>query len=116
MCDTNDATLKAQILSLKASTKSEKFIMAVTSSKKSRQYREALDSEDAEESSKENDKDGSKLIYQNDEDDKVGGKARTCASTFKQVFGEIGYVMDVNNDPNVVNKMVDIMKNSTICK
>ena len=114
--DTNEASLKAQILSLKASTKSEIFIMAFTSSKKSRQHREALDAEDADEPSKENDKDGSELIYQDDEDDRVGGKARVSASSFEKVFGDIGYVMDVTNDPDVVNKMVNIMKNATICK
>ena len=112
--DTWNTTLKADILSLKASTKSQIFIMAVTSpiKSKSREYREVLD---AEESSKENDKDGSELIYQDDEDDRVGRKARVSASTFEQVFGDVGYVMDVTNDPDVVDKMVDIMKN-TNCK
>ena len=113
--DTTNTTLRNDILSLKASTQSEIFIMAVTSSKKSRQYREALDAEDADEPSKKNDKDGSELIYQDDEDDRVGGKARVSASSFEKVFGDIGYVMDVTNDPDVVNKMVNIMKN-TNCK
>ena len=111
--DTSNTALKAEILSLKKSTKSEIFIMAVTKPPKTRQYREALDSE---EPSKENYRDDSELIYQDDEDDREGGKARTSGSSFEKVFGDIGYVMDVTNDPDVVNKMVNIMKNSTICK
>ena len=113
--DTKNTTLKAEILSLKASTRSEIFIMAVTSPIKSKSRQSFWEVLDADEPSKENDKDGSELIYQDDEDDRVGGKARVSGSSFEKVFGDIGYVMDVTNDPDVVNKMVNIMKN-TNCK
>ena len=114
--DTKNTTLKAEILSLKASTNSHIFIMAVTSPIKSKSRQSFWEVLDADEPSKENDNDASELIYQDDEDDKVGGKGRISGWNFEQVFGDIGYVMDVTNDPDVVNKMVNIMKNSTICK
>ena len=72
--DTSNATLKAEILSLKASTQSEIFIMAVS---------------------------------------KAGGQS---LQQFENVFADIGHVMDVTNDPDVVDKTINHMKSSTICK
>jgi len=71
--DTSNSTLKAEILSLKASTQSEIFIMAVNAHPK--------------------------LLY-----------------AFNVAFKGIGQVMDVTNDPDVVDKTIEHMKNSTICK
>jgi len=65
--DTKNAALKAQILDLKAKTKSEIFFMV------------------------------------------IGG------FTIPDSFREIGTVMDIKNDPDVITKMIETMKNSAIC-
>ena len=75
--DNNDAALKANVLSLKTSTESEIFIMALAQSSSARQ-------------------------------------SGTFAQ-FNATFGEIGHVMDVKHDPDVVDKMINIMKKSALC-
>ena len=110
--DTNNATLKTEILNLKASTNSEIFFMVVTkqiagsgSGSKygfgSKLVRKAEDAED-----KEN----------NDEDDKPNkNRASLTVDDFEAKFNDIGHVMDITNDPNAITKMINIMKETAIC-
>ena len=101
--DTNNSTLKAEILSLKASTQSEIFIMAVTNptSKSARKAYEETATDELE----------------TDDSQDAGKKRQTRASIgqFEQVFNGLGHVIDVTNDPDVVPKMINIMKNSALC-
>ena len=41
-------------------------------------------------------------------------RAGATLQYFEKVFGGIGHVMDVTNDQDVVNKMVNYMKNSAL--
>ena len=73
--DNNDITLRNEVKSLKASTESVIFIMAVSNS---------------------------------------NSRASGSFSEFKTTFKDIGHVMDVN-DPDVVDKMITLMKSSALC-
>ena len=73
--DNNDITLRNEVKSLKASTESVIFIMAVSNS---------------------------------------NSRASGSFSEFETTFKDIGYVMDVN-DPDVVDKMITLMKSSALC-
>jgi len=120
--DTNNQTLLAQILSLKASTNSEIFIMAVTkpiqtvtTSKPSRMINGT-----EENNLKEGDNEEEELIEVNNSspnDNEDSGRTRSIYpfSTFYNTFKDVGHVMDVTNDPDVVAKMINMMKNSALC-
>ena len=93
--DTNDATLKSQILNLKASTNSEIFFMVITPGAAApvRKAREVTVSED----------------------DDSQKRASVTLATFEQKFNDIGYVLDITNDQNVVSKIINIMVQTAIC-
>ena len=106
--DTNNLTLKAEILSLKASTQSEIFIMAVTSPTTKFGSKAILDTATDE----------LETEYLRLDSQDVDTKKQTRAvpiTYFQQVFNGLGHVMDVTNDPDVVPKMINIMKNSALC-
>ena len=108
--DTNNTTLRAEIKDLKNSTKSEIFIMAITGSfEPGRQNREAPGADDTSKT------DRSAIGNQNGGEDGRDRQARVTLSEFDQVFGDIGYVMDVMNDQNVIGTMIGIMKASALC-
>jgi hypothetical protein len=94
--DTNDASLKSDILSLKASTNSEIFFMVVTRPLTARKARDAENSND-------------------DEDLPSKNRASLDIGTFEQKFTGIGHVLDITNDPNVISKIISIMKQTAIC-
>ena len=108
--DTNNAALKADILSLKASTQSEIFIMAIEGNiTTGRQNREAPGADDT------SIMDRSAISSQNGGEDVRDRQARVYMNEFNQVFGGIGHVMDVMNDPNVIDNIIDRMKASPLC-
>ena len=47
--------------------------------------------------------------------DDVPSKKRILFNDFEARFGNIGYVMDITNDHNVISKVIEIMKNAAIC-
>ena len=99
--DTSNATLKAEILSLKASTNSEIFFMAITYlPTKKIMGRKARD------------------VTEPQNDDDFPGKKRASLniSNFEHKFNEIGHVLDITNDPNVIDKVINIMKQTAICQ
>jgi len=102
--DTNNATLKAEILDLKATTNSEIFFMAITKptpkpiSTKS-PVRKSRDVEEANE----------------EEDDKNNKRANLNIAHFKAKFDDIGHVMDITNEQNVIARIIQIMKETAIC-
>ena len=98
--DTNNATLKAEILNLKATTNSEIFFMAVTKQAPTSTPSPARKSRDVEE---------------NDEDDIAKNRANLNIAHFKAKFDDIGHVMDITNDQNVITRIIQIMKETAIC-
>eukprot|EP00092_Neocalanus_flemingeri_P015021 GFUD01016223.1.p1 GENE.GFUD01016223.1~~GFUD01016223.1.p1 ORF type:complete len:619 (-),score=121.89 GFUD01016223.1:121-1809(-) len=53
-------------------------------------------------------------IEDNNPDD-IPSKKRVLLNDFQSRLGEIGHVMDITNDPNVISKVIDIMKKAAIC-
>ena len=102
--DTNNATLKADILNLKATTNSEIFFMVITKptplplSTKS-PVRKPRDVEETDEK----------------DDDKNNNRASLNIAQFKAKFDDIGHVMDITNEKNVIAKIIQIMKQTAIC-
>ena len=96
--DTKNATLKNEILKLKAATRSEIFFMVITD-KKTRKGKRALG----------NKKDG------DDDNDKKRRQNRAKISNFEATFGDIGYVMDISKDHAVISNIIEKMKQSAIC-
>ena len=47
--------------------------------------------------------------------DDFPNKKRATFSTFKDTFDNIGHVMDITNDPEVIPKVIDIMRKSALC-
>ena len=41
--------------------------------------------------------------------------SRAPIEDFKAIFDDIGLVMDLRNDPNVISKMIQMMINTVIC-
>ena len=108
--DTNNETLKDEILDLKNSTQSEIFIMAITGSiEPGRQNREAPGADDTSKT------DRSAIGNQNGGEDGRDRQARVSMPKFEDVFRDIGYVMDVMDGQNVIGRMIDIMKDSALC-
>eukprot|EP00091_Calanus_sinicus_P023801 TRINITY_DN8241_c0_g1_i2.p1 TRINITY_DN8241_c0_g1~~TRINITY_DN8241_c0_g1_i2.p1 ORF type:complete len:200 (+),score=58.02 TRINITY_DN8241_c0_g1_i2:316-915(+) len=97
--DTNDAKLKSEILSLKASTNSEIFFMVVTPNASGRKARE--DNKDTH------------VTVSEDEDSRK--RASVTLAAFEQKFNDIGQVLDITNDPNVINKIINMMVQTAIC-
>ena len=110
--DTTNTTLRNDILSLKASTQSEIFIMAITKATTS--------GTSTVPPTISTNQPVSRVVRaaQGDKEDMDESKTRSFYTLeyFEKVFGGIGHVMDVTNDQDVVNKMVNYMKNSALCK
>jgi len=98
--DTNNATLKAEILDLKATTNSEIFFMAITKPTISPTKSPASKSRDVEEM---------------DEEDNSKNRANLNIASFKAKFDDIGHVMDITNEQNVIARIIQIMKETAIC-
>ena len=104
--DTNDASLKADILNLKASTNSEIFFMVVT-----RSLVPQPTSHWATHARKVRD------VAEPQNEDYIPSRNRASLDIgyFEQKFNGIGYVLDITNDPNFILKIIKIMKQTAIC-
>ena len=132
--DTHDATLEAEIIALKTKTKSEIFFMIVTDPnptiphlttmspypypwngrrKKRQVYSNIMKrSEPVVES---NEQMPNETVTEDKNPNDVPSKKRALFDNFQSRFGRIGHVMDISTDPNVLSKVVDIMKKSALC-
>ena len=104
--DTDDAALKADILKLKADTNSEIFFMVVTKEVS----RNVLEAEENKDDSEEHE-DEDDIV---DDDDKQE-RTNLDINSFKARFGDIGFVMDITNDPSVIPRMINKMLETKIC-
>ena len=109
--DTSNAVLKNEILTLKQSTQSEIFIMAITGTFEppAGKKREAPGADDTSKP------DRSAIDNQNGEEDGRDRQARVSMPEFENVFRGIGHVMDVMNDPDVIDNIINLMKASALC-
>jgi len=96
--DTNNSTLKQQILSLKTQTNSEIFFMVITKPDTQTTKPSSRNSRDSE-----------------DNDDKNMKRGNLNLAAFKAKFDDIGHVMDITNDRNVLVKIIEIMKKAALC-
>ena len=51
----------------------------------------------------------------NGDDDDLPSKKRYAFSQWESRFSNIGYVMDITNDPDVIPKTIEIMKKNALC-
>ena len=64
---------------------------------------------------KHNDEAEKKDIVEDANADDVPSRKRVLFNDFEARFGNIGYVMDITNDPDVISKVIEIMTNPAIC-
>merc|ERR1712098_239078 len=105
--DTDDAALKAKILTLKAETKSEIFIMAITPYQRQPSSRSTFQGTSASIMVNQHQSGNINRKFRDigGEDDKNKKRTRLDISEFKAKFDDIGHVMDITNDENVVPKI-----------
>ena len=127
--DTNNQALEAEIINLRTQTKSVIFFMVVASGsgsgygsgygKVKRAVNETETSVGTPKENEDTDKIDDEAEQEDmDEDrnpDDVPSKKRILFNDFEARFGNIGYVMDITNDHDVISKVIEIMKNAAIC-